>query len=190
MKANLLLIAATLLLALSACNKVSESIQRDIIIKPDSLLFSIPPTALSSDSIVIDNLPATVNIINEINNPGGENFSLENITKVKVSDFSITYVPKVKDSVDAKNNFSSISTLRVNLINGLKRDSLAKYANTGSIDAVPLRLALTPVIDGEILKTYLNNGSLKYSVVIRLRKSTTDTIKAKLSASYTLTLEK
>ncbi|MBB2148387.1 hypothetical protein [Pedobacter gandavensis] len=190
MKANLLLIAATLLLALSACNKISESIQRDVIIKPDSILFSIPPKASSQDSAIINDLPTTVNIINEINNLGGETFGLDNITNVRLSNISITYVPKTKDSVDTKNNFSNIGSIMLNLNNGLKRDSLAKVVNTGSIDAVSRIFTLTPVMKEELLKEYLNLGNLKYSLVIKFRKPTTDTIKAKISASYTLTLKK
>ncbi|WP_316749149.1 hypothetical protein [Pedobacter gandavensis] len=190
MKANLLLIAATFILALSACNKISESIQRDVIIKQDSLLFSIPPMSLSTPSILIDNLPTTVDIRHKIDSATKGEFSLADLKHVKVSNFSITYVPKVRDSVDTKNNFSSISSLMVNLNNGAQRDSLASYINTGSLDQVSRDLALTPVMTEEVLKTYLDKGDLKYSVLIRPRKPTTDTIKAKISASYTLTLTK
>lgn len=190
MKANLILIAATLLMAFSACNKISESIQRDVIITPDSLLFSIPPLKSNQDSVVLNDLPTTVNIINEINNLDGEKFGLDNISNVRLSNFSITYVPKVKDSVDTKNNFSSIGSIKVYLKDGLKRDSLAKVANTGPIDAVTRSFTLSPIMKEDLLKYYLNLGNLKYSMVIKARKLTTDTIKAKISASYTLTLSK
>ncbi|WP_222538055.1 hypothetical protein [Pedobacter polysacchareus] len=190
MKTNLFLIAVTLLLAFSACNKVSESIQRDVIIKPDTILISIPPMLVNRDSVVIKNLPTTVNIQAAIADLGGENFSVNNIQTARLSNFSFTYVPKVKDSVSVKNNFSNIGSVRVNLVSSSKTDSLAKFINTSSVDAISTNFGLTQVMDKELLKSYLNDGGLTYTMVIKPRKSITDTIKAKISASYTLTLSK
>jgi len=190
MKTNLVLIAVTLLLAFSACNKVSESIQRDVIIKPDTILISIPPMVVNRDSAVIKNLPTTINIQAAIADLGGENFSVNNIQTARLSNFSFTYVPKVKDSVSVRNNFSNIGSVRVNLVSSIKTDSLAKFINTSSIDAISTNFSLSQVMDKELLKSYLNDGGLTYTMVIKPRKSITDTIKAKISASYTLTLSK
>lgn len=190
MKTNLFLIAVTLLLAFSACNKVSESIQRDVIIKPDTILISIPPMIVNRDSVVIKNLPTTVNIQTAIADLGGENFSVNNIQSARLSNFSFTYVPKVKDSVSVRNNFSNIGSVRVNLVSSNKTDSLAKFINTSSVDAISTNFSLTQVMDKDLLKSYLNDGGLTYTMVIKPRKSITDTIKAKISASYTLTLSK
>lgn len=190
MKTNLVLIAVTLLLAFSACNKVSESIQRDVIIKPDTILISIPPMVVNRDSAVIKNLPTTINIQAAIADLGGENFSVNNIQTARLSNFSFTYVPKVKDSVSVRNNFSNIGSVRVNLVSSIKTDSLAKFINTSSIDAISTNFSLRQVMDKELLKSYLNDGGLTYTMVIKPRKSITDTIKAKISASYTLTLSK
>ena len=190
MKTNLFLIAVTLLLAFSACNKVSESIQRDVIIKPDTILISIPPMLVNRDSVIINNLPTTVNIADSIAKLGGESFSVNEITSARLSNFSFTYVPKVKDSVSVRNNFSNIGSVRVNLVSGIKKDSLAKFINTSSIDAISTGFNLNQVMNADLLKNYLNDGALTYTMVIKPRKSITDTIKAKVSASYTLTLSK
>lgn len=190
MKTNLFLIAVTLLLAFSACNKVSESIQRDVIIKPDSILISIPPMLVNRDSTVIKNLPTTVNIPAAIGSLGGENFSVADISSARLSNFSFTYVSKVRDSVDLSNNLSNIGSIRVNLVSGSKIDTLATFNNTSSVDAVSTNLNLNQVMNKDLLKSYLNDGNLTYTMVIKPRKSMTDTIKAKISASYTLTLSK
>lgn len=190
MKTNLFLIAVTLLLAFSACNKVSESIQRDVIIKPDTILISIPPMLVNRDSVIISNLPTTVNIADSIAKLGGESFSVNEIASARLSNFTFTYVPKVKDSVSVRNNFSNIGSVRVNLVSGIKKDSLAKFINTSSIDAISTGFSLTQVMNADLLKNYLNDGALTYTMVIKPRKSITDTIKAKVSARYTLTLSK
>ncbi|MBC8986414.1 hypothetical protein H9X96_11560 [Pedobacter sp. N36a] len=190
MKTNLYLIALTILLAFSACNKVSESIHRDVIIKPDSILISIPPMVVNRDSAVIKDLPTTVNIQAAIANLGGENFSVNDIETARLSNFSFTYVPKVKDSVSLRNNFSNIGSVRVSLVSNIKTDSLAKFINTSSIDPISTNFNLGQVMNNQLLKDYLNDGNLTYMMIIKPRKSITDTIKAKISASYTLTLSK
>lgn len=190
MKANLLLIAATLILAFSACNKVSEEIKRDVIIRPDSIGFSIPPMTVNGDSIVIDNLPTTVNIADSIQRLGGESFSVNDITDARLSNFSIDQVLSKNDTINRRTNLSSISYIKANLNNGTKRDDLAKVINNSSQDAFTTKLVLSNAIDNALLKTYLSNGALRYTLIIKPRKSTIDTIKAKIAASYTLTLRK
>lgn len=183
MRTNLLLIAATLLLAFSACNKVSENVQRDIIFSPDSVAFKIPIT--TRDSILINNLPNSVNIADSIAAiKGGDQFSVNNISKATLSSLSIT----LTDTLDVKNNFANIQSIKVNLNGTNRTDSLATVTNPS--DAPSRNLSLNSVILSETLKEYLVNGNLKYSVIIRFKRPMTKELNAKISTTYTLTLKK
>ncbi|WP_316820159.1 hypothetical protein [Pedobacter gandavensis] len=193
MKANLLLIVAILILAFSACNKISEDIQRDLIISPDSIKFSIPPMTVNGDSIVIDNLPTTLvinNFLDSLNRQGGEIYSVNNISEIRLSNFTVDLIPNKNDTVNNRSNFSSIGLINANLSSGTQKDKLAEITNNSSLDSFSAKLTLKQVMSNDLLRNYLNNGNLKYSLVIKPRKSTIDTIKAKIGTSYTMTLKK
>lgn len=190
MKANLLLIVATLILAFSSCNKISEDLQRDLIISPDSMSFSIPPMIANGDSIVIDNLPATVNIADSIKKETVDEFNADHIKAVRLSNFTIDLVRHKNDTINNRSNFNSIDFVKANLNNGTQKDNLASVTNSSSLDVFTAKLTLNQVMETSTLKTYLSNGTLRYSLIIKPRKSTIDTIKAKIGTSYTLTLVK
>lgn len=199
MKTNLLFIAAALLLAFSACNKVSESIQRDIITKTDTISFEFQPSEnTSSPDNSIKDLSALLSLTNEIKNAGG--FELKDIVSIKLSNFVILQDSTRRRTSDGKrdsnynyidtlSNFRNFSNVKVLLKSGSKVDSLAKVINIPD-GAILGRLALSPIIAPDSLKTYINTGNMKYDLSIQLRTPTKKSIKGKILTNYTLTLRK
>ncbi|WP_342327856.1 hypothetical protein [Pedobacter sp. FW305-3-2-15-E-R2A2] len=197
MKTNLLFITAAILLAFSACNKVSESIQRDIITKTDTIAFEfLPSDNTSSPNNSIQDLSALLNLTEEIKKAGG--FEMKDIVSIKLSSFVLiqdSILRKTKDGkrdsnyVDPANNFRNFSSVKALLKSGSKLDSLAKITNIPE-GAISARLILSPLIAPDTLKSAINAGNMKYNLSIQLRTPTKDTIKAKVLTNYTLTLRK
>ncbi|AOM80319.1 hypothetical protein BFS30_26035 [Pedobacter steynii] len=187
-------LAASLLLALSACNKVSESIQRDTIITPDSISFEIPVIPdLNNPNIDIKDLETEVDLAKEIADLQGERFEPENIVSIRLNSMVIDLMPirsadGKRDSIDAKNNFANIGNIRVNVTNGAKTDSLARVTN--SSNTLLAKFNLTPIISPDSLRGYVNTANMKYNLVVRANTPTTKTMKAKIAATYILTLRK
>ncbi|SHE83918.1 hypothetical protein [Pedobacter caeni] len=201
MRTNLLFIAASLLLAFSACNKVSESLQRDTIIRPDTILFDIPViTNVVSPNESITNLATQINLAERINSIGG--FELKDIVSIKLSGITLTLSestfltpdgntpPGLKETVgiDPANNFANIGSMKVNVTSGTKVDSLAKVLNPS--ETKNSKLSLTPIISPDSLKAFVNAGNMKYNVILQMKTPTTAVMKAKMFTSYTLTLRK
>lgn len=197
MKTNLLFITAALLLAFSACNKVTESIQRDIITKTDSIPFELaisPNTSTPNNSI--KDLPGLLNLTEEIKKAGG--FELKDIVSIKLSSFIIA-LDSVKGKgsdgkkdtiyVDTLNNIRNFSSIKVLIKSGSKTDSLAKAINI-SPDARAAKATLSPLIVSDSLKFFVNAGNIKYDLSIQQRLPTTKIVKGKVLTNYTLTLRK
>lgn len=196
MKTNLLFIAAAILLAFSACNKVSESIQRDIITKTDTIAFEFLPSDNTSSPSSVKDLPGLLNLTEEIKKAGG--FELKDIVSIKLSNFVIaldSIKRKSKDGkrdsnyVDTLNNFRNFSNVKALLKSGSKLDSLAKVTNISEA-AISARLNLSPMIAPDSLKSFINAGNMKYDLSIQLRTPTKKKMTAKVLTNYTLTLRK
>lgn len=186
-RSKFLLLATILLSALAACNKVSESIQRDLITTPTPLIFNIP-IANTLTPIQIDTLPVVVSISNTIAEQTKGEFTVNELTKVKLSSFLVDLVLSKTDTIDTKNNLGNIESIKVMISGGGSTDSLAKVSNTS--DAVLGSLTLTPQIAPDKLKAYLSSSDLKYKINIKVRTPTTRIITARATPVYTLTLQK
>lgn len=199
MRTNLLFITAALLLAFSACNKVSESIQRDVITKTDTIKFEfLASDNISSPNTSIKDLSGLLNLTEEIKKAGG--FELKDIVSIKLSNFIMTQDSTRRRTSDGKrdsnynyidtaSNFRNFSNVKVFLKSGSKIDSLAKVTNI-SDGAILARLSLSSIIAPDSLKSFVNAGNMKYDLSIQLRTKTDKTIKGKILTNYTLTLRK
>jgi len=199
MRTNLLFITAALLLAFSACNKVSESIQRDVITKTDTIKFELLASDnISSPNTSIKDLSGLLNLTEEIKKAGG--FELKDIVSIKLSSFIMTQDSVRRRTSDGKSdsnynyidtasNFRNFSNVKVFLKSGSKIDSLAKVTNI-SDGAILARLNLSSIIAPDSLKSFVNAGNMKYDLSIQLRFKTDKTIKGKILTNYTLTLRK
>ncbi|NQX38590.1 hypothetical protein SAMN05421820_101620 [Pedobacter steynii] len=199
MRTNLLFITAALLLAFTACNKVSESIQRDVITKTDTIKFTLLASDnISSPNTSIKDLSGLLNLTEEIKKAGG--FELKDIVSIKLSSFIMTQDSTRRRTLDGKrdsnysyidtaSNFRNFSNVKVFLKSGSKIDSLAKVTNI-SDGAILARLNLSSIIAPDSLKAFVNAGNMKYDLSIQLRTKTDKTITGKILTNYTLTLRK
>lgn len=166
-----------------SCNKISESLQRDAVII-DTVSFEIPIIANIADTITISKIESPINI-NEQVNAQIQDLSIDNLTSVKVSSIDLGLVSG--ESVDTVNNFNILQTIRLQIADGIKTDSLASINITSGSTST---LALTPVILPETLKPYLSGPSLFYNVTIKAKGVTTAVMKVKARAVYNISLTK
>lgn len=170
--------------------------QRDIIIRPDTIRFDIPVigNVIKPDSS-IKNLETQINLAERINSIGG--FELKDIVSIKLSGITLdlsksTFKTPVGNrdtlGIDPANNFANIGSIRVNVTSGTKVDSLAKVLN-GS-ETKSSKLTLNPLIAPDSLKAFVNTGNMKYNIILQMKTPTNAVMKAKMFTSYTLTLRK
>ena len=79
-----LILVTLALLVLCSCSKFSESIQRDVIIDPDTLVFSIPSIVTTREGVKLAELSATVDVESIIKN-NASGFSIADLKKIKLT---------------------------------------------------------------------------------------------------------
>ena len=141
-----------------SCSKISENIQQDIVVN-DTVYFDIPVLNSITSTTPISGIPFTLNLEEEVKS-GLNKYTIDQIksTKLRSMDMSLAFIGKDtlgKDSIDTKNNFGNLESVKFRIYtNG----SFANLANTtitssGTIGA----LALTPIIVPDSLRTSLIN---------------------------------
>lgn len=179
----LFLSAVALTLTYAACSKISESLERDVIIKPDTLLFNIPLLPTTTAAVSTGDLAFTLNLQNELDKQK-QGLKISNIYNTKITSFKIDII---KDTSDKVNSFGNIDTLSVLLSNASAVDTLAKVINPSS--ATLLSWTLPTRLTGSALQNILAAPPLKYRIRFKARTATTLPMKARIIAVYTLQLK-
>lgn len=186
---TLLILAPFLILMYTACNKISESIERDIIIR-DTVFFDIPEQASITDPYVLPDIQLSVNIEDQINNQL-KGFTAAQIRSIKITALNMFLgtVGKDKDgrdSIDTQNNFGNLETVRWEITTGTETNLIG---NTSISSASVLSTLAIPIgITPEALKPFLVNDAKKYRVTVKAKKITTKPMKVMALASYTVKL--
>ncbi len=186
MKNRLLNIALLyLIIAFTSCNKITESIQQDIIVN-DTVYFEIP-TLDSGGSAPAEVKKQTLRLEEEIKK-SLNNFTPENIKATNIKSLFLALLPIEKDSIDAKNNFGNLGTIKFNIAaNG----NISNIANTSITSSSVIDfLSLTPGIQPETLKPILINPSKTYDIIVKAKAPTTTPMIVAALATYTITLSK
>lgn len=170
----------------SACSKITENLQRDAVVT-DTIFFDIPIISTITTPITVANIATTINLESQIN-AQVQDLSASNLSSVNLKSINIALDESVGDSIIAKNNFANIESIKINLMDGSRTDSLASIFIPSK--AVSRGIALEPVMQPEILKTYISNPAMKYSVTFKPKDTTTRVIKVRMASSYTVTLIK
>lgn len=103
----LILVALTLLI-LSACSKFSESIQRDVIINPETFVVSFPSILTTRDGVKFSEKQATIDIESTIRN-NASGFTIADLKKIKVTSIVLS-LPKLDTG-----NFAFIEKLSLKI---------------------------------------------------------------------------
>lgn len=170
----------------TSCSKITEDIQEDIFVN-DTLFFDIPILTDLTTSTTISGIVSEVNLDEQIKK-SLNNFTATNIKTTKITSLNLFLGRIPKDSIDTKNNFGNLETIKFGTSPGGNVGNLASLTipSTSTIS----NLALPPTILPDDLKSFLTNPLKTYNVVVKAKKVTTTPLKVLAIASYTITLSK
>jgi hypothetical protein len=174
-----LLTAVVLLFTFSSCSKIKEATQRDIVVTPGAINFTIPVTASTTDQTFGEqNVDLDLNALIKAQ---ASEFGEDNVKKVKIKTITLEVLNK-----DANNDISNFEKFDVKISTGGTPVSIA--ANT-TIPNTPGLATITVEPTGSTdLKSYLTASSFKYALTGKLRKATTIALQIKLTATYDFTV--
>lgn len=190
MKRQLLLLPVLVLLfSYSSCKKVSEDIKRDAIIK-DSVDFDIPVLSAVDEAFTLEGIKLPLNPGSAIaaQLPG---FSEQDITSIKLLSSSIILVLGKDEKIDKENHFGNFQSFRFLIPDNTNTEKTPLLIATATINSPSenKNVSMTPDTNLE-LKPYLGASTENSTVIIRTRKVTTKILKARIRASFTVTVQK
>lgn len=177
-----------LVITCSSCSKISSDVRRDLILK-DSVEFEIP--ILNS---IKDTTQTTTGVdipldLDNLNPDNTENFSRENITRIRISSFRMVLIDSLLDSATlANNNFSNLQRIKAELVVNGKGQNFANLDNSSTSLIKSYNLIVN--IPQDTATKYLLNPSVTYTFRYKARTETKTVLKAKAFADYVVTLEK
>jgi hypothetical protein len=181
-KPGRLLKASIILLTAFASCKETETIKRDIIITPAGSEFTIPVISNTNSGQLAGSFEASVDIEKEMHKVTGE-FGLQNITDLRITAFKLELVdtPIMED-----NNLGNFEGIQVEISSAGKKATLARVTDNSSAKSGSI------LVPGSVstadLKEILAASPFNYDIRVKLRKPTTKELKAKVTASYTITV--
>src|SRR5690606_26362932 len=96
-----------------SCSKVSESLERDVIVRPDEIKFDIKPINNTQSGTELAKIPVTMNFDSLIRNQTGQEMGIED-----AKSFSVTSFQLVIESLKDDNNFGNFETINVLIESG------------------------------------------------------------------------
>ncbi|WP_276088377.1 hypothetical protein [Pedobacter sp. JY14-1] len=177
-----------LTIAVASCNKVDESIQRDVTIRPDTVVFTIPVISTLNSGSIAGDFPVTINVEQKIKDATKGEFGAGNLTDLRIASFKMELTIGAADTPDVNNNLGNFEAISVEI----KADPYkATIAKTDANSASNIR---TVTIGGGVnspdLNTLLQKGSFRYDIRVKARKETTKTIEARVLPVFTATVKK
>ncbi|WEK21236.1 MAG: hypothetical protein P0Y49_08785 [Candidatus Pedobacter colombiensis] len=170
----------------TSCSKISENIREDIFVN-DTVYFNIPVLSDSTASATISGITSNLNLAEEIKK-SANSFTIANIKTTKITSLNLDLGTISKDSIDTKNNFANLGTLKFGFsTNG----TITNIANiTIPSTATISHLTLSPSIPPESLTPILTAPSPTYNVIVKAKAPTTTLMRVRAAAAYTITLSK
>lgn len=186
MKIKILYIALiTLALTYISCNKISETLQRDTVIT-DTVSFEIPVITNITNEVTIANIESPLNFQEQVN-AQVQDLNSGNLRSVKLKSINLDLISDAS-GVDTANTFGKLQSVKMQISDGIKADSLGSIRIASA--APSTTLALTPVIVPDTLKPHVSESAVRYNVIVRAKKVTTKVMKVKIGAVYTFSLAK
>jgi hypothetical protein len=176
-KSSILFPALALLIVFSSCKKIKEATQRDVIITPDAIEFTIPVITTTTEGTLTSVTESDFDLDELIKSAASE-FGEDNIKKITIQSVKIELLNS--NTTNKIGNFESLS-LSINAPG-------ATEATVAAVTAIPAEATTSleiPITGNNELKTYLGASSFTYTVKGRARTVTTIPLQAKLTAKYT-----
>lgn len=181
-KINILQASALIIITvLFSCNKISESIQRDVYIYPKAISFTIPKITNTDSVMLVGDLNIKSLNLDSLIKKQSDKFGVANVKSIKIKEFKLELL-----NADSLNNIQNIETITVKIkAPGQPDQSIATAAPSNSRAT---KLTIPLVSEGSELKTFFTSPSFSYSLSGVLRTATTKELKAQVSATYTVTV--
>lgn len=168
---------------LFSCSKFSESIERDVIITPDTIRFSITPVTTTREGTKLGEVTSIIDINNYIKAQANE-FSAADLKRIKITSISLSL--PVKDTV---NNFAFIENMTVysNYNDNLGKIPLAGVTGNPEIKNKALKLG---ILTDQDMQSFVKQPSMPYTFIGKVRNTTTKDIAVNMVVNYRATLSK
>ena len=179
-----LLLILLLPLVLFSCSKGNEHITRDLYTRALPINFDFPAITDSTSVITISEFKGSTNLDSLIRVSTNSQFGTEDIASIRLSSLKMDVV-----NSDTTYNFRLLENLSVKLSSkSTLSDELAKVNSNSDIISQTINIPVTgPDVQ---LKDVFNAGNYNYVLVGKIRRKTSRSFKATLTAQYRITLAK
>ena len=168
---------------ISSCGKISESLERDVIVSPDQIAFDIP-LVKSTDSLKqIGTIPVTMNFDSLIRQQTTE-LGVGNAISFHLNAFQLTL-----DSIAEDSNFGNFERINVYIVSDSQAEVLIAQIE-GNPNSKNGSLNIPLVANRPDLKNFLSSDSFRFSLKGKARNPTTYVMPAKANMRYSLKVGK
>jgi len=186
-KASTPLILVTLtVLMLSSCSKFSESIQRDVIINPGLLAFSIPSILTTREGVKFTEVLATINVDSIIKNDA-QGFTIADLKKIRIASLALI----LPDTSDKISDFSFVEKISLKISSSTDTTQAAVLGSIINNPETKVKVLNFKIDTEGDLSKLLVQPRLKYTLTGKVRNIPTRAIPiAGLVFVYRATLSK
>lgn len=176
-----------LLIAISisifSCGKISESLERDVIVSPDQIDFEIPLVENTDSEGSLGTIPVSMNFDSLIREQTTE-LGVENAMS-----FHLTSLQLTLDSTAEESNFGNFERINVYIQSDSEPEILIAKLD-GNPNSKNGNLNVPLVANRPDLKNFLSSPSFKFNLKGKARNPTTYVMKATATMSYSLKVGK
>lgn len=166
----------------SSCDKVEEITQKDVVITPDYVEFTIPQVTNTEEGSFGEPFEVKLNLDSLIKSKASA-FGVSNIKSINITSLRIALQEQREDS-----NFKVLEKISVEISSAGQTSKVLATANNSDHTTNKYELVL-PVTGGNIeLKDYLKASSFSYAVTGKAKNPTEQPVRARLYATYTFKL--
>jgi hypothetical protein len=171
-------------LVIVSCSKGNEHLSRDLLSPLTPIPFDMPLNTGTLTGKKLTEFNHPMNLDSLIKSSAGSSFGTADIESIKLTSMRLDVV-----NFDTVYNFRLIDSLQIKLRNGT--DTTAILAQVISNPDVNRETLILPLADNQPeLKTFINSGDFTYLLSGRMRRNTTASFKATLTAQYKITVGK
>ncbi len=171
-----------LLFIFSSCKKISEDIQRDMYIYPDSVTFITPVIADTTNAVALGTYTDRTNFNNLIKAQDPE-FGEEDIQSIRIAELKFELT-----DTNATNNLANFEFLNAQIGTGRTAVTIASKSENSDFEANTILLPIVN-INSDLKNQFIGNA-VNFSINGILRRATTKTLGAKIKIKYIVTVKK
>jgi len=169
----------TISVSIFSCSKVSESLERDVIVRPDQIDFEIPLVESTESEESLGTIPVTMNFDSLIREQTID-LGVENAMS-----FHLTSLQLTLDSVSDDSNFGNFERINI-YIQSDSQPAILVAKLEGNPNSKNGSLSIPLVANRPELKDFLSSSSFKFNLKGKARNPTTFAMKATATMSYSL----